>query len=187
MNYVRKRACAVGALLVVSILGVSRVIICLLKKAPPLLKSVLPGERRLYLWKLGHIFYKVTGAEQVDQQEVKAEGPVVKLQSIDQQPELLPEPCKEVIAAAESKDAVASTESDIVTQEEHAAVAPPAEVTQAEPAESSAAMPIEAYCMKCRQKRAMQEARKIVTKSGRNALEGHCPVCGTRLFRFVAR
>lgn len=44
----------------------------------------------------------------------------------------------------------------------------------------------EAYCMKCKQKRAMQNVHKIVTKNGRNALEGVCPVCGTRLFRFIS-
>jgi hypothetical protein len=45
----------------------------------------------------------------------------------------------------------------------------------------------EAYCMKCKQKRTMQNVNKIVTKNGRNALEGICPVCGTRLFRFVSQ
>ncbi len=45
----------------------------------------------------------------------------------------------------------------------------------------------EAYCVKCRQKREMQNASRIVTKNGRNAMEGTCPVCGTRLFRFIAR
>ncbi len=45
----------------------------------------------------------------------------------------------------------------------------------------------EAYCVKCREKREMQYAQRIVTKNGRNALEGTCPVCGTKLFRFVAR
>lgn len=45
----------------------------------------------------------------------------------------------------------------------------------------------EAYCMKCKKKRDMQNPQKIVTKNGRNALEGVCPVCGTRLFRFVSQ
>ena len=45
----------------------------------------------------------------------------------------------------------------------------------------------EAYCVKCREKREMQNARRIVTKNGRNAMEGTCPVCSTRLFRFIAR
>lgn len=44
---------------------------------------------------------------------------------------------------------------------------------------------LEAYCVKCRQKRPMQDAKKVVTKKGRNAMEGTCPICGTRLFRFI--
>jgi pimeloyl-ACP methyl ester carboxylesterase len=46
---------------------------------------------------------------------------------------------------------------------------------------------IEAYCMRCRVKRVIDNAHKVVTKSGRSAIEGTCPVCGTKLFRFVAR
>jgi hypothetical protein len=43
-----------------------------------------------------------------------------------------------------------------------------------------------AYCFKCKQKRAIQHAQRITTPRGRQAVEGTCPVCGTRLFRFVA-
>jgi pimeloyl-ACP methyl ester carboxylesterase len=45
---------------------------------------------------------------------------------------------------------------------------------------------IEAYCVKCRQKRVMLEAKQIVTKKGRSAMSGICPVCGTQLFRFIS-
>ncbi len=45
---------------------------------------------------------------------------------------------------------------------------------------------VEAYCVKCRHKRMMQDPQEIVTKNGRRAMEGTCPVCGTRLFRFIA-
>ncbi len=45
---------------------------------------------------------------------------------------------------------------------------------------------IAAYCVKCRQKRIMQQATRIVTKNGRAAMEGRCPICTTKLFRFVA-
>jgi pimeloyl-ACP methyl ester carboxylesterase len=45
---------------------------------------------------------------------------------------------------------------------------------------------IEAYCVKCRHKRPIQNPQEIVTKNGRHALEGTCPVCDTKLFRFVA-
>jgi pimeloyl-ACP methyl ester carboxylesterase len=44
----------------------------------------------------------------------------------------------------------------------------------------------EAYCVKCKAKRTIQNARKITTKNGRSALEGSCPVCGTKLYRFIA-
>ncbi|GHO88896.1 DUF5679 domain-containing protein [Dictyobacter formicarum] len=43
----------------------------------------------------------------------------------------------------------------------------------------------EAYCVKCRTRRGMKDAKRIVTKNNRNAMEGTCPVCGTRLFRFI--
>ncbi len=45
---------------------------------------------------------------------------------------------------------------------------------------------VEAYCVKCKQKRRMQGARRIVTKNGRSAMEGTCPVCSTKLFRFIS-
>jgi pimeloyl-ACP methyl ester carboxylesterase len=45
---------------------------------------------------------------------------------------------------------------------------------------------MQAYCVKCRQKRVIQNPRKIVTRKGRSAIEGTCPVCGTKLFRFVS-
>ncbi len=46
---------------------------------------------------------------------------------------------------------------------------------------------IEAYCVKCRQRRMIQGAKKITTQKGRHAMEGTCPICGTKLFRFIAR
>jgi hypothetical protein len=46
---------------------------------------------------------------------------------------------------------------------------------------------IEAYCVKCRQRRTIQGAKKVTTQKGRHAIEGTCPVCGTKLFRFIAR
>jgi pimeloyl-ACP methyl ester carboxylesterase len=45
---------------------------------------------------------------------------------------------------------------------------------------------VEAYCVKCRHKRSMHDTKEVVTKNGRHALEGTCPICGVRLFRFVA-
>jgi hypothetical protein len=45
----------------------------------------------------------------------------------------------------------------------------------------------EAYCVKCRQKQAIQGAREVTTKKGRPAIEGTCSVCGTKVFRFIPR
>ncbi len=45
---------------------------------------------------------------------------------------------------------------------------------------------LEAYCVKCRNKRPMHNPKEVVTKNGRRALEGTCPICGVRLFRFIA-
>ena len=44
-------------------------------------------------------------------------------------------------------------------------------------------MATEAYCVKCREKREMQDEEVVTMKNGRPALKGVCPVCGTKLFR----
>ncbi len=43
----------------------------------------------------------------------------------------------------------------------------------------------EAYCVKCREKREIQNPKEVTMKNGRNAVEGTCGVCGTKLFRMV--
>jgi predicted GH43/DUF377 family glycosyl hydrolase len=42
---------------------------------------------------------------------------------------------------------------------------------------------IQAYCLKCRAKRPMKNARAVTLKNGRPAMQGVCPECGTRMFR----
>jgi hypothetical protein len=41
----------------------------------------------------------------------------------------------------------------------------------------------EAYCVKCKTKRQVQNAQNITMKNGKPALKGTCPVCGTSLFK----
>ena len=48
-------------------------------------------------------------------------------------------------------------------------------------------MATEAYCVKCREKREMKDEKEVTMKNGRNAVEGTCPVCGTRLFRMTGK
>ncbi len=42
---------------------------------------------------------------------------------------------------------------------------------------------MQAYCMKCRTKREMKDAKAITMKNGTPATQGVCPVCGTKMFR----
>ena len=44
-------------------------------------------------------------------------------------------------------------------------------------------MATNAYCVKCKAKREMQNEQKITMKNGKPATEGKCPVCGTKMFR----
>jgi len=46
---------------------------------------------------------------------------------------------------------------------------------------------IEAYCMKCKAKKTITEAVKVVTKNGRNAISGKCADCGCKMFKFVKK
>lgn len=42
---------------------------------------------------------------------------------------------------------------------------------------------IEAYCMKCRQTREMTQPTAVFTAQAKPAVQGTCPVCGTKMFR----
>jgi pimeloyl-ACP methyl ester carboxylesterase len=42
---------------------------------------------------------------------------------------------------------------------------------------------VEAYCVKCKTKREMQDIQQVTMKNGRPALQGTCLVCGTKLHR----
>lgn len=43
--------------------------------------------------------------------------------------------------------------------------------------------PMQAYCMKCRVKREIKNAKAITMKNGKPATQGVCSVCGTKVFR----
>ena len=40
---------------------------------------------------------------------------------------------------------------------------------------------MQGYCMKCREKREMKDAREVTLKNGRQAMQGKCDVCGTTI------
>jgi hypothetical protein len=47
-------------------------------------------------------------------------------------------------------------------------------------------MDFEGYCIKCRQKRSIKNATVETTSNGRRIAKGICPVCGTKVTRFIS-
>ena len=49
----------------------------------------------------------------------------------------------------------------------------------------------EGYCVKCKQKKEMQNAQEVEVKgkgnSTRKALTGNCPDCGTKMFKILGK
>ncbi len=46
---------------------------------------------------------------------------------------------------------------------------------------------VKAYCMKCKAERVVKDAQVVTTKNGRTAAQGTCPVCGTKMFKFLPK
>ncbi len=46
-------------------------------------------------------------------------------------------------------------------------------------------MDFEAYCVKCRTKRSIKNGTVEVNSKGRRMAKGTCPVCGTKVTRFL--
>jgi hypothetical protein len=44
---------------------------------------------------------------------------------------------------------------------------------------------LEGYCVKCREKREIKDAQQVKMDNGRTAMKGVCPVCGTKITRFI--
>ena len=45
---------------------------------------------------------------------------------------------------------------------------------------------MQGYCVKCRTKREIKNARAITMKNGKPATQGKCPKCGTKVFKIGA-
>ena len=46
---------------------------------------------------------------------------------------------------------------------------------------------MEAYCVKCKAKREMKDAKQVTMKNGRSAMKGKCPTCSTGLYRILGK
>jgi len=119
-------------------------------------------------------------------------SPPAQPETITSEPQVLPEQTEPVLVENNSAPVLLpAVQSEITTIEPEKdtlapAIRPETTTTESEndPLVSAA---IEAYCVKCRQKRTIQNAKKVTTPKGRRAVEGKCSVCGTKLFRFIAR
>lgn len=45
----------------------------------------------------------------------------------------------------------------------------------------------EGYCVKCKAKKEMKDAKEVTMKNGRKALKGACPDCGTGMYRILGK
>lgn len=43
------------------------------------------------------------------------------------------------------------------------------------------------YCVKCKTTREMKDPKNITMKNKRSAVQGVCPVCGTKMFRILKK
>jgi hypothetical protein len=48
-------------------------------------------------------------------------------------------------------------------------------------------MEFEGYCVKCREKRTVMDGKVETTEKGRRIVKGICPVCGTKVNRFLPK
>jgi len=44
---------------------------------------------------------------------------------------------------------------------------------------------VDAYCVKCKAKKEMKDAKEVTMKNGRKAMKGKCPDCDTSMFRIM--
>ena len=48
-------------------------------------------------------------------------------------------------------------------------------------------MDFEGYCVKCREKRTVKDGKVETTANGRRMVKGACPVCSTKVSRFLPK
>lgn len=46
---------------------------------------------------------------------------------------------------------------------------------------------MEGYCVKCKAKKEMKDAKEVTMKNDRKAMKGKCPDCGTGMYRILGK
>jgi pimeloyl-ACP methyl ester carboxylesterase/Zn finger protein HypA/HybF involved in hydrogenase expression len=117
-------------------------------------------------------------------QHVHEEHPAMVIANIrewsdEKQPEPITSPAKSAVTSASNHESRSETTSMQDVLADHS----PAENAS----DDTDTQSIEAYCVKCKRKTQMQHIQEVVMKNGRAALQGTCPVCGTKLYRIGGR
>jgi len=43
------------------------------------------------------------------------------------------------------------------------------------------------YCLKCKKKQEVEKSEEVTIKNGSKGLKAQCPVCGTKMFKFLGK
>lgn len=46
---------------------------------------------------------------------------------------------------------------------------------------------MEGYCVKCKSKKEIKDAKEVTMKNKRNAVKGKCVTCGTGMYRILSK
>ena len=46
---------------------------------------------------------------------------------------------------------------------------------------------MEGYCLKCKTKKEMKDAKEVTMENGCKAMKGKCPDCGTGMFKILGK
>jgi len=46
---------------------------------------------------------------------------------------------------------------------------------------------MDGYCVKCKAKKEMKDAKEVTMKNDRKAMKGKCPDCGTGMYRILGK
>ncbi len=95
---------------------------------------------------------------------------------------------QEAISMREEMDqkstTIAKLQKELLALQQKAKAPKPRKPTRPPPAEK-AEEAVQAYCVKCKEHRPMNNPRRVTLSNGRPALRDTCPVCGSGLFRMV--
>ena len=88
---------------------------------------------------------------------------------------------------AQKNVTIAKLQTDLLSgqRQEPEHLKPPVEEPHSVAVEKATAEEVIAYCVKCRQNRAIQNPRRVTLSNGRAAIKGTCPVCSTGMFRLI--